>query len=130
MASLWLTMNSSSAFWSVSYTHLQVLAMLLADAGVDAIHCSQGGYDPGAGVVIPPSAVPPAAFVAHAAAIKAVVDIPVIAVGRINDPLLAEAILRSGQADLITMARASLADPQLPRKAQEGRLADILHRCV
>ena len=107
----------------------KVLAMLLEEAGVDAIHCSQGGYDPGAGVVIPPSIVPKAAFVANAAAIKSVVHIPVIAVGRINDPLLAEAILRSNQADLVTMARASLADPELPRKAQEGRLEEIRH-CI
>ena len=107
----------------------KVLAMLLEDAGVDAIHCSQGGYDPGAGIVIPPSAVPKAAFVANAAAIKSVVRIPVIAVGRINDPLLAEAILRANQADLVTMARASLADPDLPRKAREGRL-DEIRRCI
>ena len=50
---------------------------------------------------------------------------PVIVVGRINDPRLAEHILDRGQADLVAMGRALLADPELPKKASEGRFEDI-----
>ena len=43
-------------------------------------------------------------------------DYPVIAVGRINDVNIAESVLESGKADLVTMARASLADPDMPKR--------------
>jgi NADPH-dependent 2,4-dienoyl-CoA reductase/sulfur reductase-like enzyme len=46
-------------------------------------------------------------------------------VGRINDPRLAEDILRRNQADVIVMGRALLADPELPNKTAEGRFDDI-----
>lgn len=108
----------------------KALAILLEDAGVNAINCSQGAGSMGCGVMtIPPSAVRPAAYVGHAAAIKSVVDIPVIAVGRINTPEIAEAVIRSGQADLVAMGRASIADPALPNKALRGDLAAINH-CI
>ena len=51
--------------------------------------------------------------------------IPVIAVGRINEPDLAERILRDGKADLIAMGRALIADPYLPRKVADGRSNQI-----
>ena len=54
---------------------------------------------------------------------------PVIAEGRINDPLLAEQILAEGKGDLIGMARGLIADPEFPNKAREGRLDDI-RRCI
>jgi 2,4-dienoyl-CoA reductase (NADPH2) len=46
-------------------------------------------------------------------------------VGRIHDPRVAERVLRGGQADLVVMGRALLADPELPAKARAGRLADV-----
>ncbi|MBU7024300.1 MAG: FAD-dependent oxidoreductase, partial [Theionarchaea archaeon] len=61
--------------------------------------------------------------------VKEVVDVPVIGVGRINDPLTAEQALSEGKLDLVGMARALLADPELPKKAQEGRIKDI-RKCV
>lgn len=106
----------------------QALAQLLEEAGVDLIHCTQGMYV-SKHTLIPPSSVPKGAFVDNAAAIKAVVNIPVVATGRINDPVQAEAILRSGKADMVTMARASLADPDMPNKAKEGKLEDIIY-CI
>lgn len=106
----------------------KALAILLEDAGVNAINCSQGGLGC-RHLTIPPSSVPPGAFASNARALKSVVHIPVATVGRINTPEIAEAILRSGQADLIAMGRASLADPQLPNKAQAGQLQDINH-CI
>lgn len=60
-----------------------------------------------------------------AAHIREVVNVPVIAVGRIIDPIQADKILEEGQADLVAMTRALIADPHLPNKAREGRLDDI-----
>jgi mycofactocin system FadH/OYE family oxidoreductase 2 len=64
-----------------------------------------------------------------AAGIKEVVHVPVFATGRINDPLLAEKILAAGQADMIGMVRSQICDPNLARKAKEGRLDEIRY-CV
>ena len=59
-----------------------------------------------------------------AAAIKKVVSIPLITVGRL-DPELGEKVLRAGKADFIGMTRRLLADPELPNKIASGRLDDI-----
>lgn len=106
----------------------KVLAKLMEEAGADCIHCSQGVYA-STHVIIPPAVVPRAAFVDNAAGIKSAVSVPVIAVGRINDVEVAESVLESGKADLVTMARASLADPDMPVKVKEGR-ADEVIRCI
>lgn len=120
---------------TVEYAHgglaieeAKTVAMILEDAGIDAIHCSQGIYV-STHAIIPSSIVPRAAYVDNAAAIKSVVDIPVIAVGRINDPRIAESVIVSGKADLVAMGRASLADPMLPKKTAEGREDEII-RCI
>src|ERR1700722_1575549 len=57
--------------------------------------------------------------------IREVVKEPVIAVGRINDPVVAERLLADGQGDIVAMTRALIADPYPPQKAREGRLDDI-----
>lgn len=106
----------------------KVLARLVEEAGADCIHCSQGVYAT-THVIIPPSVVPRAAYVENAAEIKKAVSIPVIAVGRINDAEIAESVLESGKADLVTMARASLADPDMPNKVKEGRKDEVI-RCI
>lgn len=64
-------------------------------------------------------------FVPMAARIKAAVQTPVIVTGRIISPAQAEEVLRSGAADMVGMTRALIADPELPRKAREGRTEDI-----
>ena len=76
-----------------------------------------------------PMYVPLGAYVPLAAAIREVVSIPVVAGGRINDPVQAEKILADGHADLVGMCRALIADPYLPNKAKAGQLEDIRH-CV
>jgi 2,4-dienoyl-CoA reductase-like NADH-dependent reductase (Old Yellow Enzyme family)/thioredoxin reductase len=58
--------------------------------------------------------------VTAAAAVKAVVDVPVIVTGRIADAAVAEGILADGSADLIGMVRALIADPELPDKVRRG----------
>lgn len=60
-----------------------------------------------------------------AASIKSVVDIPVIAAGRIQEPSFAESLIQEGRADLIGLARVLLADPRWPTKARDGRQAEI-----
>lgn len=64
-----------------------------------------------------------------AAGIKEVIRLPVFATGRINDPLFAEKILANGQADMIGMVRPQICDPDLARKAKEGRLEEIRY-CI
>jgi 2,4-dienoyl-CoA reductase-like NADH-dependent reductase (Old Yellow Enzyme family)/thioredoxin reductase len=65
-----------------------------------------------------------------AAAIKKLVaKLPIYVGGRIVDPIMAEETIANGDADGVIMSRASLADPELPRKTQEGRLHEI-RKCV
>lgn len=107
-----------------SIEETMVIAMKLEEKGIDMIHISAGTYE-STWSIIPPMNIRPGWIVDHAAAVKNVVNIPVVTVGRINDPLMAENIIASGRADLVAMGRASLADPELPKKYAEGRLKDI-----
>ena len=61
--------------------------------------------------------------------IKRAVNIPVITVGRFTEPHFAELLVREGRCDLVAFGRQSLADPQTPNKAREGRL-DELTPCI
>ncbi|MCS5421131.1 MULTISPECIES: NAD(P)/FAD-dependent oxidoreductase [Psychrilyobacter] len=106
----------------------KVIARLLEKAGIDLLNVAFGVYK-SMYYMAPPSAVPHGFFVDLASEIKKIVSIPVIAVGRINTPLIAETVLLSEKADLVAMSRAGLADPELPNKAKEGRLEDIIH-CI
>ncbi len=113
----------------------KIIARMLENAGADVIHVSAGAY-PSSGdnsllraTSTPPMAFPRGCFAHLAGGIKEVVSVPVIAVGRINDPELAESILAEGKADLVSMGRALYADPELPKKAAEGRLDDI-RKCI
>jgi len=105
------------------------IAQMLEAAGVDILHISGGIYDSPVPVTTGPMSLPRGHMVHLAAGIKKVVDVPVIAVGRINDPELAEKILKEEKADLVSMGRALLADPELPKKAAAGTLDDI-RRCT
>jgi len=74
--------------------------------------------------------VPPGAYSYLARTVKeAVNNSQVIACNRINDPVIAEQILIEGQADLVGMARGLMADPELPRKLEEGRWHEI-RKCI
>ncbi len=100
------------------------IAQLLEQAGLDAIDTA-AGIPEMMHFSQPPMALSRGFLVSHARAIKEVVRIPVFAVGRINDPLLAERILQEGSADFVSMGRPLLADPNLPNKAREGRFDEI-----
>jgi 2,4-dienoyl-CoA reductase-like NADH-dependent reductase (Old Yellow Enzyme family)/thioredoxin reductase len=77
------------------------------------------------GYNIPPAYYGPGTFVELARRVKEVAQTPVIITGRITTPAQAEEVLRGGAADLVGMTRALIADPELPRKAREGRVDDI-----
>lgn len=106
----------------ITLDETRTVAGMLQDAGADAIHVSAFAY-------VNPRAIPPmsqrAGTMLHLAqAVKEVVTIPVIAVGRI-DPELGEKALQEGRADLIAIGRGLIADPELPNKAAEGRLEEV-----
>ncbi len=105
------------------------LAPALAEAGVDAFHVSGGVIDRLVTRMVNGAHDPDGLNVAAAAAVKRAVDVPVLVVGRIHDPVRAERILSEGSADFIVMGRPLLADPELPAKARSGRLAEI-RRCI
>ena len=107
----------------------QQIAPALVAAGVDAFHVSGGVIDPLTSQMVAGSDYADGHNVAAAAALKRVVDVPVMAVGRIHDPQLAEKILREGSADLVAMGRPMIADPELAEKARSGRSAEI-RRCI
>jgi 2,4-dienoyl-CoA reductase-like NADH-dependent reductase (Old Yellow Enzyme family)/thioredoxin reductase len=100
------------------------MARRLVEAGVHCLNVSAGSYG-SFYQVMQPASTPRGCLVPLAEEIKKRVDVPVIAVGRINDPLLAEQILAEGKADLVALGRALIADPWLPKKAREGRFEDI-----
>ncbi len=75
--------------------------------------------------VVPPMAFEVAYTAPHALLVKSRVQRPVLVSGRINQPQDAEQVLRSGQADLCGMTRALICDPDMPGKAQAGRVDDI-----
>jgi 2,4-dienoyl-CoA reductase (NADPH2) len=105
------------------------VAPLLVEAGVDAFHVSGGVIDRLVTQMVNGPDAGDALNVGSAAAVKEVVDVPVIAVGRIHDPARAEQILADGRADFIAMGRPLLADPELPNKLKDGR-ADRVCRCI
>jgi 2,4-dienoyl-CoA reductase-like NADH-dependent reductase (Old Yellow Enzyme family) len=100
------------------------IAPHLEAAGVDLLDVSSGIYE-SAVWIAQPMEMPPGCLAAASRAIRGVVRAPVAVAGRINDPIVAERILAAGDADFVTLGRALHADPELPRKAQEGRLDEI-----
>jgi 2,4-dienoyl-CoA reductase (NADPH2) len=103
------------------------LARRAEEAGADILNTGIGWHESDVPTVS--HNVPRAGWSYAVRRIKDVVAIPVMASNRINDPGLAEAILDSGQADLISMARPLLADPDFARKARLGH-ADRINTCI
>ncbi|MDI9646276.1 MAG: FAD-dependent oxidoreductase [Archaeoglobales archaeon] len=99
------------------------IAKILEDAGVAAIHVMAGWHESKRPLIT--MLVPRGGFAYLAGEIKKEVSVPVIASHRINDPLVAEKILRDGLADMVAMFRPLVADPELPKKANEGRFNEI-----
>jgi 2,4-dienoyl-CoA reductase (NADPH2) len=92
----------------------------LQDAGAAAISVSGGTWH-ALHLTLAPMFVPRGHMVEYAGAVKRAVDVPVLAVGRLDDPTVAAQALASGHADLIMLGRALIADPDWPRHvAQTG----------
>ena len=106
---------------------IDALARLAADCGADAINTGIGWHE--AQVPTIAYTVPRGAWRFATARLKRAVDIPVIASNRISTPSLAEAILAAGEADLVSMARPLLADPDFVAKAAAGQ-ADDINVCI
>ena len=104
----------------------QFIARILVEAGVDALEVSGGTIPTVFWAVVAPSGTPLAINADFSQAIKQVVNIPVISVGRINSPRVAEFLLETGKADMVSMGRALHADPELPNKAAAGAFDDIV----
>lgn len=105
------------------------MAPELVAAGVDAFHVSGGVIDRLVTGMVNAADDGDELNVGAAAAVKQVVDVPVIAVGRIHDPARAERILADGRADFVAMGRPLLADPELPDKLQAGQPHRV-RRCI
>lgn len=110
---------------------LATVAELDAEGLLDYVSVCAGSSSTlsGAQHIVPPM-VQPAGYVAPLAArVRAVVGVPVMVAGRINQPQEAEQIVAGGQADACAMTRALICDPELPAKAEDGR-AEEIRACI
>ncbi|WP_101523084.1 NADPH-dependent 2,4-dienoyl-CoA reductase [Nocardioides houyundeii] len=103
------------------------LAHRLTDAGVTVLNTGIGWHEARVPTII--TQVPQGAWRSVTARLKAAVSVPVCASNRISSPTTAEEILAAGEADLVSMARPLLADPEFVNKAAAGR-ADEINTCI
>lgn len=110
-----------------TWTEIVQLAKALEEAGVTIINTGIGWHE--ARVPTISTRVPRAAFAWVTEKMKKEVNVPLVATNRINMPQVAEDILAAGKADLVSMARPFLADPEIVLKAKEGR-EDEINTCI
>ncbi|MFH1489786.1 MAG: NADH:flavin oxidoreductase, partial [Pseudomonadota bacterium] len=96
----------------------------LEKAGVDVVDVSIGRFNGRRGA--PNKRAKMGTYIYLSEAIKKSVNIPVIGVGRINTPEVAESILDQGKADLVAIGRQLIADPFWPKKVMEGRFEEVV----
>jgi len=102
----------------------KIIAKKLEDAGVVAFNITAGWHESRIPMIT--MDVPRGGYVYLAEGVKKVLsNAKVMASNRINDPMLADRIIGEGKADMVSMGRPLLADPELPNKAREGRFEDI-----
>ncbi len=99
------------------------IAKILERAGADAFNVSPGWHESKTPIML--MAIPRMAYVFLSEKIKSQVKVPVIASVRINDLELAEEILGNEQADMVSIGRPLIVDPELPNKYKNGRRDDI-----
>ncbi|MDR1914241.1 MAG: FAD-dependent oxidoreductase [Clostridiales bacterium] len=100
------------------------MAKMLEKASIDGIQVT-AGIHLSMEKMVQPMSMPRGVLVPYAKAVKDAVKIPVGAVGRINNPEIAEDILQKGLADIIYLGRALIADPFFPQKVIENHPQDI-----
>ena len=110
-----------------SWEEVVILAKAIEQAGATLINTGIGWHE--ARIPTIGTMVPAAAFAQITKHLKPEVGIPVITSNRINTPELANQILESGAADMISMARPFLADPQFPEKARLGE-SQAINVCI
>jgi 2,4-dienoyl-CoA reductase (NADPH2) len=103
------------------------LAKEIENAGATIINTGIGWHE--ARIPTIATSVPRAAFTDVTAKLKSEVSIPLITSNRINMPQVGEDIIAAGKADIISMARPFLADPEFVKKAMENR-ADEINTCI
>ncbi|ODU28565.1 MAG: hypothetical protein ABT15_12915 [Pseudonocardia sp. SCN 73-27] len=100
------------------------VARVLADAGVASISVTSGTWLT-LQETLAPMSVPRGHMRELAAAVRKAVDVPVMAVGRLDDPALAAELVENGEADLILLGRGLIAEPDWPLLVQQDRLDEI-----
>jgi 2,4-dienoyl-CoA reductase (NADPH2) len=110
-----------------TWDEVVALAKALEEAGASVLNTGIGWHEARVPTIL--TQVPRAAWSWTTARLRPEVGIPVCASNRINTPEVAERILAEGQADLVSMARPLLADPDFVAKAAEGR-ADEINTCI
>ncbi len=100
------------------------IAQRLVEEGVASISVSAGNWQT-LRYIMAPMFMPPAYLADDAAKIRAAVNVPVIAVGRIHSVKVAEEVLQQGKADLVAVGRGLIADPDWVQKLEDGRQDDI-----
>ena len=101
---------------------------ILVPAGIDVVQVSAGN-DVTPEWICQPMFMNKGCLVDSASQVKKALGIPVMAVGRINDPQTANDIIEKNKADLVCIGRGLLADPEMPIKAREGR-SDEIRTCI
>ena len=105
------------------------IAQILEKAGADCLDVTQGIIIRSPYGIEVPTYINHGGFIHFAEAIKKVVNIPVIGVGRIIDPRMADEFIQQGKADIIYMGRQLLCDPETPNKYFSGRTDEIKY-CI
>jgi len=106
-----------------TWDEVVTLARAIQEAGASILNTGIGWHE--ARVPTIATSVPRAAFAHLTGRLRGEVGIPVITSNRINTPEVAEGLLASGMADMVSMARPFLADPDFVAKAASGRAAEI-----
>jgi 2,4-dienoyl-CoA reductase (NADPH2) len=106
-----------------TWDEVVTLARAIQEAGASILNTGIGWHE--ARVPTIATSVPRAAFAHLTGRLRGAVGIPVITSNRINTPEVAEGLLASGMADMVSMARPFLADPDFVAKAASGRAAEI-----
>ncbi len=102
------------------------IAKILEKAGTDCLDVSQGNMIRTPHGIQIPTYIDHGEFVYLAEAIKKEINIPVITVGRITDPKMADEIIQQGKADIVYTGRQLICDPETPNKYFSGQLDDIM----
>jgi 2,4-dienoyl-CoA reductase (NADPH2) len=110
-----------------SWDEIVTVAKALEEAGATILNTGYGWHEARIPTIV--TSVPRAAFASVAGRLRKEVSIPVVASNRINMPVDAERLLLDGEADLVSMARPFLADPDWVNKAGAGQ-ADQINTCI